>query len=175
MLHEVDDDHAALRDAERMWERAADRAAIHEWSNALERGDIELAVERAGAPEQQLELGLRVDDDVDVGVRGRTGGWVMTVSDDDGSAQRLAQVRAERRHLARLRVAERRDAAHERAAATAAERQAERAAGYDPLAAPAVSSGDTRTLLIAEQAALELERGSLVDDREVDDGIEMEF
>ena len=44
----------------------------------------------------------------------------MAVSDDDGTTERLAQVRAQRRHVGRLRVAERRDAAHEGAAATAA-------------------------------------------------------
>jgi hypothetical protein len=96
----------------------------------------------------------------------------MAVSDDDGSAQRLAQVQAQRRHVRRLRVAERRDA-HERAADAAARREAERRMGLDPLVAPAVSSADTRTLLIAEQAALELDRPGLVADREVDDGMEM--
>jgi hypothetical protein len=45
-----------------MWERAAHRAAIREWSAALERGDLELAVEGVDGP--QLELGLHVDDAV---------------------------------------------------------------------------------------------------------------
>ena len=104
----------------------------------------------------------------------------MAVSDDDGTAERLAEVRAQRRHLGRLRVAERRDAAHERAVAAAAEREAEQATGQDPLATPPVSSADTRTLLIAEEAALELDRAALVadrgvDDREVDDSVEIDF
>jgi hypothetical protein len=55
----------------------------------------------------------------------------MVVSDEDGTAERLAQVRARR-----LRVAERRDAAHEGAAAAAARGEAEQAAGQDPQAAP---------------------------------------
>ena len=50
-----------MREAHRMWERAADRAAIREWSDALERGDLELGVEQLRGPEQQLELGLHVD------------------------------------------------------------------------------------------------------------------
>lgn len=99
----------------------------------------------------------------------------MAVSDDDGSGERLAQVRAQRRHVSRLRVAGRRDAAHERAAETAAEREAEGRSGLDPTDTPPISSADTRTLLIAEQAALELDRSGLVADREVDDGMEMEF
>ncbi|HEY3630592.1 MAG TPA: hypothetical protein VGL21_06815, partial [Jatrophihabitantaceae bacterium] len=56
-----------LREASRMWERAADRAELREWSAALERGDIELAVDRAASPERQLDLELHVDDNVDAG------------------------------------------------------------------------------------------------------------
>jgi hypothetical protein len=97
----------------------------------------------------------------------------MAVSDDDGSAERLAQTRANRRHIGRLRTAERRDAEHEHAADRRAEREAE--TGYDPLATPPMSSADTRQVLAAEQDALALERSSLVADREVDDGIEMEM
>lgn len=98
----------------------------------------------------------------------------MAVSDDDGSAERLAQTRAERRHVRRLRTAERRDAAHERAADRRAEVEGE--TGYDPLATPPPPSADTRVLLAAEQdAALALERASLVADREVDDGIPMDM
>lgn len=41
----------------------------------------------------------------------------MAVSHEDGTAERLSQVRAQRRHVGRLRVAEQRDAAHKRAAA----------------------------------------------------------
>ncbi len=37
-----------------------------------------------------------------------------------------------------------------------------------------MSSADSRSLLIAEQAALELDRAGLVADREVEDGIEMD-
>jgi hypothetical protein len=99
----------------------------------------------------------------------------MAVSADDDTAEQLTQVRAQRRHLGRLPVAERRDAAHERAAAAAAERDADQAIGQDPLANPPVSSAHTRTLLIAEQVALQLDRAALVADREVDDGVEMEF
>ena len=98
----------------------------------------------------------------------------MAVSDDDGTAERLSQVRAQRRHVGRLRTAERRDGAHERAADAAAEREAEDS--HDPLATPPrLGSADTRTLLFAEEAALELVRASLVADREVDEGFEMEF
>ena len=43
----------------------------------------------------------------------------MAVSDEDGTAERLAQTRAERRHIRRLRTAEHRDAAHERRGARA--------------------------------------------------------
>jgi hypothetical protein len=101
----------------------------------------------------------------------------MAVSDDDGTAERLAQVRAQRRHVGRLRVAERRDAAHEGAAAVAAEGEAEQAAGRDPHAAPAMASADARTLLIAEEAALELDRAGLAADREAgnDVGVEMDI
>ena len=67
VIVEADRDGRDLRDAQRMWERAADRAAVREWSGALERGDIELAVQRVAAPEQQLDLELRVDGDVDAG------------------------------------------------------------------------------------------------------------
>jgi hypothetical protein len=98
----------------------------------------------------------------------------MAVSDDDGTAERLAQVRAERRHLSRLRVAERRDGAHERAAEADAQREAEQT--NEPLAAPPMSSADTRTLLIAEEAALELDRAARLAERDVgDSGVEMEM
>ena len=176
VIVEADRDGRDLRGAQRMWERAADRAAVREWSGALERGDIELAVQRVATPEQQLHLELGVDRDVDAGHESEQEVGVMAVSDDDGTAERLAEVRAKGRHLGRLRVAERRDAAHERAAVAAdAEREAERATGQDPLATPPLSSADTRTVLIAEQAALELGRPALVAEREVDDGVEMEF
>jgi len=99
----------------------------------------------------------------------------MAVSDEDGTAERLSQVRAQRRHVGRLRVAERRDAAHERAADSAADREAETGLGNDPLATPPMSSADSRSLLIAEGATLELDRAGLVADREVEDGIEMEM
>lgn len=97
----------------------------------------------------------------------------MAVSDDDGSAERLAQARASRRHIGRLRTAERRDAEHEHAGDRRSEREAE--TGYDPLATPPMSSADTRQRLAAEQGALAIERSSLVADREVDDGIEMDM
>ena len=99
----------------------------------------------------------------------------MAVIEDDGTAERLSQVRAERRHVARLRVAGRRDAAHERAADAAAEREAETIPGQDPLATLPMSSADTRALLIAEEAALEFGRAGLVADREVDDGFDIEM
>jgi hypothetical protein len=66
VIAEADTDGRDLRDAQRIWQRAADRAALREWSGALERGDVELAAPRTAA-EQQLELGLRVDDEVDAG------------------------------------------------------------------------------------------------------------
>jgi hypothetical protein len=97
----------------------------------------------------------------------------VAVSDDGGTAERLAQTRAERRHLQRLRVAERRDAAHERAADRRAEREAQTT--YDPLAVPSPTAADTRELLAVEQDQLALERGSLVADRDLDDGIEMDM
>lgn len=97
----------------------------------------------------------------------------MAVSDEDGTAERLAQTRAERRHIRRLRTAERRDAAHERGAERRAEVEAE--TGYDSLTTPPSSSADSRELLAAEQDALALERGSLVADRELDDGMAMEL
>lgn len=93
----------------------------------------------------------------------------MAVSDEDGTAERLAQTRAERRHIRRLRTAERRDAAHERGAEQRAGLEAE--TGYDPLTKPPPPSADTREMLAAEQDALALEIGSLVADRELDDGI----
>lgn len=98
----------------------------------------------------------------------------MATSDDDGTAERLAQVRAQRRRLDRLRAAERRDAAHEQAADADGEREAQDRLGHDPLAAPPISSADTRSLLIAEQAALELDKAGLLADRDID-GIEMEL
>ena len=98
----------------------------------------------------------------------------MAVSDEDGTAERLAQVRAERRHVERLRVADRRDAAHERAADAVAEREAV-GLDHDRLATPPMSGADSRALLIAEEAALELDRASLVADRAAEDGIEMEM
>jgi hypothetical protein len=97
----------------------------------------------------------------------------MAVSDEDGTAERLAQTRAERRHIRRLRTAERRDAAHERGADRRAELEAE--TGYDTLPTPSPSSADNRELLAAEQDAVALERGSLVADREPDDGMAMEL
>lgn len=96
----------------------------------------------------------------------------MAVSDDDGTAERLAQTRADRRHLRRLRTAERRDAAHEHAADRRAEVEAE--TGYDPLATPPLPSADTRQQLATEQDELSLERSNLVADR-ADDGIEMDM
>lgn len=67
VIAETDAGGRDLHDAHRMWQRAADRAALREWSDALERGDIELVAPRAAAAEQQLELGLPVDDEVDAG------------------------------------------------------------------------------------------------------------
>jgi hypothetical protein len=66
VVADADTDGRDLRDAQRMWQRAADRAVLREWSGALERGDVELTAPRAAA-ERQLELGLRVDDEVDAG------------------------------------------------------------------------------------------------------------
>jgi hypothetical protein len=97
----------------------------------------------------------------------------MAISDEDGSAERLAQLRAARRHLGRLRVAERRDAAHERAADADAERKAEPPLIDEPLTT-STPSAETRTLVIAEEAALEWAIGNLAADREIDEDIEFE-
>ncbi|HEY3630591.1 MAG TPA: hypothetical protein VGL21_06810 [Jatrophihabitantaceae bacterium] len=94
----------------------------------------------------------------------------MAVSDDDGTAERLAQVRADRRHVRRLRVAQRRDATHEREAHERAEVEANRR--VDESTTPLLPSGDTRELLAVEQDALALERASLAD---ADAGIEMDM
>jgi hypothetical protein len=63
----ADGDGRDLRDAQRLWQRAVDRAALREWSGALDRGEVELAAPRAAAAGQQLDLGLHVDDEVDAG------------------------------------------------------------------------------------------------------------
>lgn len=94
----------------------------------------------------------------------------MAVSDDDGTAERLAQVRADRRHVRRLRVAQRRDAQHEREAHERAEVEANQR--VDEATTPPLPSGDTRELLAVEQDALALERASLAD---ADAGIEMDM
>jgi hypothetical protein len=86
----------------------------------------------------------------------------------------VAQVRAQRRHLDRLRIAARRDAAHEQAADADAEREADAGIDPDTVATPSISSAEARLLLIAEQAALELDRAGLVADRDVD-GVEMDL
>ena len=99
----------------------------------------------------------------------------MAVSDDDGTAERLAQVRAQRRHLGRLRAAERRDAAHERTADGAADRDAEQHVEQEHLAAGGLPSVDTRTLLIAEEAALELDRAALAADRDAGKDIDVDL
>lgn len=65
VIASADDGGRDVREAHRMWERAADRAAIREWSAALERGDLELGVEQLRGQEQQLELGLHVDVEYD--------------------------------------------------------------------------------------------------------------
>ena len=67
VISNAEDIGGDLRDAQRRWERAADRAAIREWSTALERGDLELAADRVDIAEQQLDLGWHVDDDIDAG------------------------------------------------------------------------------------------------------------
>jgi hypothetical protein len=61
VIAESDANGGDLRDAQRMWRRAADRAAPREWGDALERGDVELAAHHAVALERQLDLGLHVD------------------------------------------------------------------------------------------------------------------
>ncbi len=81
------------RPARRAAAVGARRAALREWSGALERGDIELAVPRAAQPEQQLDLGLHVDYDVDAGQQSRARGRVVAVS-DDGTAERAGPVHA---------------------------------------------------------------------------------
>ena len=98
----------------------------------------------------------------------------MDTSDADGAAERLAHIRAERRHLTRLRAAERRDAVPERLAADH-ERHAEQRLDPASIRADDEHSADTMTLLLAEQAPLGLDRASLVADREVEDVFGMEF
>ena len=97
----------------------------------------------------------------------------MAVSDEDGTAERLAQTRAERRHIRRLRTAEHRDAAHERRAERQAGLEAE--TSYDPPTTPPPSSADSREMVAAGQDVLALERGSLVADREPENGMAMEL
>jgi hypothetical protein len=80
----------------------------------------------------------------------------MAVSDDDGTAERLAQVRAQRRHLGRLRTAER--------------PAVEQLPGVGSL-----PSAETRTLLIAEEAALELDRAALAAEREAGIDVDMDI
>lgn len=97
----------------------------------------------------------------------------MAAIGDDGAAERLAQARAGLRHARRLRTAERRDAAHERAAQQHTE--VEKDNSCPSLETAQSTSAETLTALAAEQDTLALERASLVTDREVDGGIEMGF
>lgn len=60
----ADDAGQDLRDAHRLWERAAGRVAIREWSAASEHDELEPTVDRL-AEEQQLELGLTVGEGAD--------------------------------------------------------------------------------------------------------------
>ncbi|WAX58526.1 hypothetical protein M6B22_07110 [Jatrophihabitans cynanchi] len=52
---------ADARAADRMWQRAADRVALREWSAA--HRELEAPVDRVDGPERQLELGLMHFDD----------------------------------------------------------------------------------------------------------------
>jgi hypothetical protein len=99
----------------------------------------------------------------------------MAVSDDDGTAERLAHVRAQRRHLGRLRTAERRDATHQQAADAAAALDAERPAAEQLLGVGSLPSAETRTLLIAEEAALELDRAAPDAEREAGIDVDMDI
>lgn len=95
----------------------------------------------------------------------------MATSDDDGTAERLAQVRAERRHVQRLRVGQRRDRSYGAQAAAHAELVVDDA--HDVGAASLlVGSGDSREFLAAQQDLLALERGSLVIEADLDSSIE---
>ena len=63
VITSADDRGRDVREAHRMWERAADRAAIRGWSDALENNNnLELDVHRIDGPERQLELELHADD-----------------------------------------------------------------------------------------------------------------
>ena len=66
----------------------------------------------------------------------------MATSDDDGTAESLAQVRAERRHIQRLRVGQRRDRSHKAQATARAELAVEHP--HDTGAAPLLGAGDSR-------------------------------
>lgn len=97
----------------------------------------------------------------------------MATSDDDGTSERLAQVRAERRHIQRLRVCHRRDHRHEAQATARAELAVEDP--HDPSAVPLLGPGDSREFLAAQQDLLALERGRLGADAELDGGIDFEI
>lgn len=96
----------------------------------------------------------------------------MTASDDETVSARLAQVRAQRRHLDRLRVAERRDALDEGAAQRASEREVQQQDDAQP---ESMTSEDSRSVLLAEEAALALEQSSLVADRDLGDDFGMDL
>lgn len=96
----------------------------------------------------------------------------MATSDDDGTAERLAQVRAKRRHIQRLRVGQRRDRSHEAEATARAELAVEHP--HDTGAALSQGAGDSREFLAVQQDLLALERGSLVADAELEGGIDFE-
>jgi hypothetical protein len=97
------------------------------------------------------------------------------MGDDDAVAERLAPARAERRHLRRLRGAERCDGAREGVADENARKEAERSSEPNQLAVAQQEANDTRRLLLAEEAAVELDRASLVADREIADSFEPDF
>jgi hypothetical protein len=97
----------------------------------------------------------------------------MATSDDDGTSERLAQVRAERRHIQRLRVGHRRDRSHHAQAPARAELTVDDV--HDTGAPPLLGAGDSREFLAVQQDLLALERGSLVANAELDGGIDFEM
>ena len=97
----------------------------------------------------------------------------MATSDDDGTSERLAQVRSERRHIQRLRAGERRDRSHQAQATARAELAV--ADARDTGALPLLGTGDSREFLAVQQDLLALERGSLVANAELNGGIDFEM
>lgn len=87
--------------------------------------------------------------------------------DHDPSSEPLAQAKATRRRIRRLRAAERRLGQHEHAAEADAERRANTLP--PPATRPADQHVDAATLLHVEQDLIAFERASLITDRDLED------